>query len=82
MPEWRLVLVEWHDASGRSGWSREQVSNKSSSVVTAGWLIAEDNWALTVSNSVTVDEDEPQRDYDITIPRGAIWRIRDLKPEA
>lgn len=75
----KLVLVEWHDATGgvRGGWKSvaELVKDKARQCRSVGWLAHEDNACVVIVPHTTDDGDG---DGEITIPRDWCQRIVDL----
>jgi len=73
----RLVIVEWVDSHITSGWSREKQDDEPQTCVSVGWVVAENERALSVSPHISIEE-TPQRNGTMTIPKCSIKRIGEL----
>lgn len=73
----KLVLVEWLDSRGGTGWTlTDDLDASMCACWSAGWIMAESETAITVAGHIGTDPD--QCCGEITIPRVAILRIAAL----
>lgn len=72
-----LVLIEWFDSSAVAGWHREEPETEPLLCRSVGWLVHDGKGAKTLAASIT-EEEEPQRNGEMTIPTCAIKRMEVL----
>lgn len=73
----RLVVVEWVDSHITTGWTSENQDDEPQSCLSVGWIVAENERALSVSPHISI-EDKPQRNGTMTIPKVSIIRIGEI----
>lgn len=72
----RLVWIDWLDSASVDAWARpEEIPNRSIKVRTVGWVIHEDDDAITVGASIA----ESSLSGSITIPQFSIETIWDIE---
>ena len=71
-----LVLVDWVDSGSYGKWSTE-IHNIPITCQTVGWVMAKNKKAVTIV--ATRGKNPTQHTGDMTIPMGAVKRIRELK---
>lgn len=73
-----LVLIEWLDSHQVAGWHTEAPATKPLLCRSVGWLVYDGDEGKTLAPHMT-DEDTPQRCGEMTIPTGAITKIKVLR---
>lgn len=72
-----LVLIEWADAESQDAWTEmDDVRNVPKKVYSVGWLLLEDDDAVTLIGSKSSDD---MCFASVTIPKGMILKRTKLK---
>jgi hypothetical protein len=77
--EWKFVEVVWHDATADSAWCDEGDLPDLTVIVSRGWLCRETERAVTLAASIGGSKTKAEVGEVITIPRGCIATVRELK---
>lgn len=77
-PDNRLVFIQWVDSSSVHGWSFDDPNVANLVVHSVGWIIAETSKSVVICSHIT-DEENPQRNSAMTIPRCSILSIKKIK---
>ncbi len=67
----KLVLIEWLDSHYVEGWHTNEPKRTALVWRSVGWIVYEGTEATTIASHVTQEED-PQRNGEMTIPAVAI----------
>jgi hypothetical protein len=77
----QLVMVEWLDATTQNGWSPAEDRREPERCLTVGWLLRDDEIAISIAASLGFDDDGEINGVNAvtTIPHGMVHRIKKVK---
>ena len=77
-PQPKRYLIDWIDSCSRSGW-HDDTTNRASRCQSIGFVVAEDDQAVTLALSRASEDGMAPWCDAITIPKTAIKRKRNLR---